>query len=96
MTLRCRGTISTIVSETSSRRSSSRPPTRARYAKWILAGTLAYTLSPIDLIPDFVPIVGHLDDVVIVPLAIWAVRQAIPNDVMTECRHRATTTRRVR
>jgi uncharacterized membrane protein YkvA (DUF1232 family) len=49
----------------------------------LLAG---YGLSPIDLIPDFVPVLGYLDDVVIVPLGIWAVLKLIPPHVMAESR----------
>lgn len=55
------------------------------YAKVVGAVTLTYALSPIDLIPDFIPIVGHLDDLVIVPLGIWAMVKLIPRDVWEEC-----------
>jgi uncharacterized membrane protein YkvA (DUF1232 family) len=47
----------------------------------------AYALSPIDLIPDFIPVLGQLDDVIIVPLGIWLVFRMIPPDVLDE--HRA-------
>ena len=47
----------------------------------------AYALSPIDLIPDFIPVLGQLDDVIIVPLGIWLVFRMIPRDVLAE--HRA-------
>ena len=57
-------------------------------AKVLVACVAAYAFSPIDLIPDFVPVLGYLDDIVIVPLGImWAVR-LIPPDVMAE--HRAS------
>ena len=56
------------------------------YAKALAICVAAYALSPIDLIPDFIPIVGYLDDLVIVPLGILAVVKLIPADVMTECR----------
>lgn len=56
------------------------------YAKALAIFVAAYALSPIDLIPDFIPIVGYLDDLVIVPLGILAVVKLIPADVMTECR----------
>ncbi|MEG3919321.1 YkvA family protein [Microcoleus sp. POL10_C6] len=59
------------------------------YAR-ILAGlTVAYAFSPIDLIPDFIPILGYLDDLIIVPVAIWLVLKMIPPQVLTECREKA-------
>lgn len=42
-----------------------------RMSRWLLVGAIAYLLSPFDLIPDFIPIIGQLDDVVIVPSMIW-------------------------
>lgn len=50
---------------------------------------MAYAASPIDLIPDFIPILGHLDDVVIVPLLIWLALRLIPKDVVVACREQA-------
>jgi uncharacterized membrane protein YkvA (DUF1232 family) len=56
----------------------------------ILAITVAgYALSPIDLIPDFIPVVGYLDDLIILPLGIWLVIALMPEDVMAECRSQA-------
>ena len=52
----------------------------------------AYALSPIDLIPDFIPVLGYLDDLIIVPLGIALVVKLIPADVMTEHRALATAT----
>jgi uncharacterized membrane protein YkvA (DUF1232 family) len=49
---------------------------------------VAYALSPIDLIPDFIPVLGYLDDLLLLPLGIWLVRRMIPADVMAE--HRAS------
>jgi uncharacterized membrane protein YkvA (DUF1232 family) len=55
-------------------------------AKVVAAAVAAYALSPIDLIPDFVPVLGYLDDLVIVPLGImWAVR-LVPGTLMAEFR----------
>lgn len=59
------------------------------YAKALAAFVAAYALSPIDLIPDFIPVVGYLDDLIIVPLGIMLVIQMIPTDVMDDLRKRA-------
>ena len=59
------------------------------YAKIIAAVVVVYALSPIDLIPDFIPVLGYLDDLIILPALIaWCVR-CIPDDVFSECRSRA-------
>ena len=60
------------------------------YAKALALCVAAYALSPIDLIPDFIPVLGYLDDLIIVPLGILAVVQLIPPEIMAE--HRATAT----
>lgn len=59
------------------------------YAKIFIAVIVAYTFSPIDLIPDFIPILGYLDDLIIVPLGIALAIRMIPKDVMAECRDAA-------
>lgn len=59
------------------------------YAKILAAAVAGYALSPIDLIPDFIPVLGYADDLVIVPLGIWLVVSLIPHEVMAECRARA-------
>ena len=59
------------------------------YAKLLGACVIAYALSPIDLIPDPIPLVGHLDDLVLIPFGIIVVRWLIPSDVIVECRGRA-------
>ena len=56
------------------------------YAKALALCVAAYAVSPIDLIPDFIPVIGYLDDIVIVPLGIMAVVALIPADVMAESR----------
>ena len=56
------------------------------YTKWLALAVVGYALSPIDLIPDFIPVLGYLDDLIIVPLGIWLVLSLIPQEVMTECR----------
>ncbi|WMT78045.1 DUF1232 domain-containing protein [Bradyrhizobium sp. Ash2021] len=67
----------------------SRDPRVPWHAKVLAVAVAAYALSPIDLIPDFIPVVGYLDDLVIVPLGIWLVVSLIPDEVMAECRARA-------
>lgn len=56
------------------------------YAKAVCACTVAYALSPIDLIPDFIPVIGHLDDLIIVPAGLTLAIKLIPEEVMSECR----------
>jgi uncharacterized membrane protein YkvA (DUF1232 family) len=64
-----------------------RDPRVPWYAKALGACVVAYALSPIDLIPDFIPVVGHLDDLVLVPLGLFLLLRLIPAPVMAE--HRA-------
>ena len=64
----------------------SRDPRVPWYAKALAILVAGYALSPIDLIPDFIPILGYLDDVIIVPLGVLAVVKLIPKDIMQEHR----------
>jgi uncharacterized membrane protein YkvA (DUF1232 family) len=64
----------------------SRDPRVPWYAKVLAIAVAAYALSPIDLIPDFIPVVGYLDDLIIVPLGIWLVVRLIPEEIMVEYR----------
>jgi uncharacterized membrane protein YkvA (DUF1232 family) len=59
------------------------------YAKALAVCVVAYAFSPIDLIPDFIPILGYLDDLILVPLGIAVVLKMIPPDVLAECREQA-------
>ena len=62
-----------------------RHPRTPWYAKAIGVVTLLYALSPIDLVPDFIPIVGHVDDLILIPLGIWLTVRLIPRAVWAEC-----------
>jgi uncharacterized membrane protein YkvA (DUF1232 family) len=59
------------------------------YAKLLVAGIVAYAFSPIDLIPDFIPVLGYLDDLVLIPLGIALAIKLVPQSVLVECRARA-------
>ena len=63
-----------------------RDPRTPWYAKALAGAVAAYALSPIDLIPDFIPVLGYLDDVIIVPLGILAVLRLIPPEIMVDSR----------
>jgi uncharacterized membrane protein YkvA (DUF1232 family) len=66
---------------------SARDPRVPWYAKAVALFVAGYALSPIDLIPDFIPVIGYLDDVIIVPLGILLAVRLIPPDILAE--HRA-------
>ncbi|AAU92431.1 MULTISPECIES: YkvA family protein [Methylococcus] len=66
-----------------------RHPATPWYAKLLVAGIVAYAFSPIDLIPDFVPVLGYLDDLVLIPLGILLALRLIPPLVLAECRAKA-------
>ncbi len=62
----------------------SRDPRVPSYAKALALLVAGYALSPIDLMPDFVPVLGYVDDVIIVPLGVWLVIRMIPPNIMAE------------
>jgi len=66
-----------------------RDPRVPWYAKALGIAVIAYALSPIDLIPDFIPVLGWLDDLLLVPLGLMAVRAMIPAAILAEYRERA-------
>lgn len=66
-----------------------RHPRTPWYAKLIVAGVVAYAFSPIDLIPDFIPVLGYLDDLVLVPLGVVVAVKLTPPSVLAECRAEA-------
>ena len=66
-----------------------RDPRTPWYAKVLAAFIIGYALSPIDLIPDFIPVLGYLDDLVIVPAGIALLIRLIPAGVLQECREKA-------
>ena len=63
-----------------------RDPRVPWYAKTVAAGVAAYALSPIDLVPDFIPVLGQLDDLILVPLGIALAIRLVPPGVMAELR----------
>jgi len=68
-----------------------RDPRVPWYAKLFTACVVAYALSPLDLIPDFIPVLGMLDDLLLVPLGIALAVRMIPEEVLAECREKART-----
>lgn len=63
-----------------------RTPVWIRLLAW---GVVAYACSPIDLVPDFIPVLGYLDDVLLLPGLIWLAVRALPEQVRDDCRARA-------
>ncbi len=66
-----------------------RHPHTPWYAKLVVAGFVAYAVTPVDLVPDAIPILGLVDDLIFVPLAIAAAVRFVPPAVLAECRSRA-------
>jgi uncharacterized membrane protein YkvA (DUF1232 family) len=66
-----------------------RDPRTPWYAKLLAAAVAAYALSPVDLIPDFIPVLGFLDDALLLPLGIWLAIKCVPEPVYAEARARA-------
>jgi uncharacterized membrane protein YkvA (DUF1232 family) len=66
-----------------------RDPRTPWYARIFAAVVAGYAFSPIDLIPDFIPVLGYLDDLLLVPFGIWLALKMIPPEVMADSRGRA-------
>ena len=66
-----------------------RNPKTPWYAKALGVFVVAYALSPIDLIPDFIPVLGYVDDVLLLPGLIWLTIRLLPSEVLRECRDQA-------
>jgi uncharacterized membrane protein YkvA (DUF1232 family) len=66
-----------------------RHPGTPWYAKALAILAVAYALSPIDLIPDFIPVLGYLDDIILLPVLIWLAVRALPGPVRADSRQRA-------
>ena len=61
------------------------------YAKALIAVIIAYALSPVDLIPDFIPVLGYLDDLILVPVGIYLALKLVPAEILEEHRQKANT-----
>ncbi len=66
-----------------------RDPRVPWYAKVFMVAIVGYALSPIDLIPDFIPVLGYVDDLIIVPAGVFLALKMIPREVLEECREKA-------
>jgi len=81
-----------LKAETFSLYFAARDPRTPWYAKLLVAGIVAYAFSPIDLIPDFVPVLGYLDDLILIPAGIALAIKLVPDSVLADCRARAQKT----
>jgi uncharacterized membrane protein YkvA (DUF1232 family) len=66
-----------------------RDPRTPWLPKLLAAGVVAYALSPIDLIPDFIPVLGYVDDLLLLPLGIWIAIKFVPEPVLADARREA-------
>jgi uncharacterized membrane protein YkvA (DUF1232 family) len=66
-----------------------RDPRTPLVAKLVAGAVAAYALSPIDLVPDVIPVLGYLDDIVLLPLGVLLARRLVPAPVLDDCRRRA-------
>jgi uncharacterized membrane protein YkvA (DUF1232 family) len=66
-----------------------RDPRTPWYAKLLVAGCVAYALTPVDLIPDAIPVIGLIDDLIFIPIAVAIAVRFIPEPVLADCRARS-------
>ncbi len=78
-----------LKSETVTLYFAARDPRTPLHARLVVAAIVAYALSPIDLIPDFVPVLGYVDDLILIPIGIALAVRLIPEPILAECRERA-------
>ncbi len=90
VTARWRGWARRLAVETRALGLACRDPRVPWYAKAVAFSVVAYAFSPLDLIPDVIPVIGYLDDLVLVPIGIAVAIRLIPAEVLAECRTRAT------
>ena len=64
-----------------------RHPRAPRKAKWLVAAAVIYVISPIDFVPDWFPLLGQLDDVVLMPLLLMLAWWVVPDDIRNACRN---------
>ena len=64
-------------------------PRTPRLAKFLLGLAVAYLLLPFDIIPDFIPVLGHIDDLIVIPILVILALKMIPKEIIEECRTRA-------
>jgi uncharacterized membrane protein YkvA (DUF1232 family) len=81
----CENKVQSLKAHTYALYLSYRHPDTPWYAKFLIICVVGYALSPIDLIPDFIPVIGHLDDLILIPLGISIAIKLIPRPVWIEC-----------
>jgi uncharacterized membrane protein YkvA (DUF1232 family) len=88
---KARSAVARLKAETEVYRLVIRHPRTPRLSRILLGAAVAYALSPIDLIPDFIPVLGHLDDLLLLPILVWTAIRLVPAEVVRECREAAGT-----
>ncbi len=84
---RLRARAAALLTEFDVLRRAAADPRAPRSVRWVMRVTALYVISPIDLIPDFIPVIGQLDELLLVPLALGWVRRRLPPELLAE--HRA-------